>query len=163
MKVVLDANQYVSAVLKPASKPAELVQLALEKKVTLLVSEPILEEIERVLSYPRLQKVHQFAPEEISQYVQNIREAATVTPGRLRIEAVKEDPADDKYLVCAVEGKANYIVSGDRHLRDLEAYGGIPIVDPATFLHLISRTHQGPSAQTDRPATTNKPSSSSVR
>jgi len=50
MKVVLDANQYVSAVLKPASKPAELVQLALEKKVILLVSEPILEEIERVLS-----------------------------------------------------------------------------------------------------------------
>lgn len=142
MKVVLDANQYVSAVLKPESKPAQLVQLALKKKVTILASEPILEEIERVLSYPKLQKVHNFAPEEVSQYVQDIREAAMITPAKLKLQAVKKDPADDKYLVCAVEGNADYIVSGDHHLKDLALYRGIPILDPATFLQILSRSDQ---------------------
>ncbi len=122
-----------------------MVHLALKKKVTILASEPILEEIERVLSYPKLQKVHDFAPEEISQYVHDIREAAVITPAKLKLQAVKKDPADDKYLVCAVEGKADYIVSGDQHLKDLEEYRGIPIVDPAKFLWLLSRSDRGAS------------------
>jgi uncharacterized protein len=79
MRVVLDANQYISAVLKPLSKPAQAVLAALKKRVVLLASEPILEEIERVLSYPRLKKVHQFTAQEIAQYIQDIREAATLT------------------------------------------------------------------------------------
>jgi uncharacterized protein len=137
MRVVLDANQYVSAVLKPSSKPAQVVQLALKKKVTLLASEPILEEIERVLSYPKLKKLHQFTSQEIGQYIEDIREAATMTPAKLEIEAVKADPTDDKYLVCAVEGKADFIVSGDQHLKDLNVFQGIRIVDPATFLQML--------------------------
>lgn len=134
MRVVLDANQYVSAVLNPLSKPAQVVQLALQKRVRLLASEPILEEIERVLSYPKLKKLHQFTGQEICQYIQDIREAAIMTPGKLKIQAVKADPTDDKYLVCAVEGKADCIVSGDQHLRGLKVFQSIRIVDPATFL-----------------------------
>jgi uncharacterized protein len=137
MRVVLDANQYISAVLKPLSKTAQAVLAALKKRVVLLASEPILEEIERVLSYPRLKKVHQFTAQEIAQYIQDIREAATLTPGKLKIEAVKTDPADDKYLVCAVEGGADCIVSGDHHLRDLDGFRGIRIVDPAAFLRML--------------------------
>jgi putative PIN family toxin of toxin-antitoxin system len=137
MRVVLDANQYMNAVLKPSSKLAQVVQLALKKRVMLLASEPILEEIERVLSYPKLKKLHQFTGQEIGQYIQDIREAATMIPGILKIQAVKADPMDDKYLVCAVEGKADFIVSGDQHLRGLKVFQGIRIVDPATFLQKL--------------------------
>jgi len=138
MRVVLDANQYVSAVLKPSSKPAEVVQLALEKKLALLASEAILEEIERVLCYPKLKKIHQLNTEEIDRYIQEIQEAATITPGKLKIQAVKEDPTDDKYLVCAVEGEADYIVTGDQRLKAMGSFRGILIVDPANFLRIVS-------------------------
>lgn len=138
MRVVLDANQYVSAVLKPSSKPAEVVQLALEKKLTLLASEAILEEIERVLCYPKLKNIHQLNTEEIDRYIQEIQEAATITPGKLKIQAVKEDPTDDKYLVCAVEGAADYIVTGDQHLKPIGSFRGILIVDPANFFRIVS-------------------------
>jgi predicted nucleic acid-binding protein len=42
------------------------------------------------------------------------------------------------YVACAVEGEADYIVSGDRHLRKLGAYQGIPIVTPTQFLTILA-------------------------
>jgi len=56
--------------------------VALKKRVVLLASEPILEEIERVLSYPRFKKLHHFTEQEIGQYIEDIREAATMPPPR---------------------------------------------------------------------------------
>jgi uncharacterized protein len=76
-------------------------------------------------------------PQEIGQYIKDIREAATMTPGKLKIEAVKADPTEDKYLVCAVEGKADFIVFGDHHLKDLNVFLGIRIIDPVTFLQML--------------------------
>jgi uncharacterized protein len=137
MRVVLDANQYATAELKPFSKPAQVVLVAMEERVVLLASEPNLEEIERVLSYPRLKKLHQFTQQEFGQYIEDIQEAATMPPGKLKIKAVKADRMDDKYLVCAVEGRADFIVSGDQHLKDLNVFLGIRIVDPVTFLQML--------------------------
>ena len=51
----------------------------------------------------------------------------------------KDDPSDNIYLACAVEGKADLIVSGDRHLKDLKSFRQILIVDPAKFLEVISK------------------------
>jgi len=55
----------------------------------------------------------------------------------VKIEPVTADPTDNKYLVCAVEGKADFIVSGDHHLKDLNVFQGIRIADPATFLQML--------------------------
>jgi len=61
-----------------------------------------------------------------------------MTPGILNVSAIVDDPSDNIYLACAVEGHANFIVSGDHHLTDLKTYLGIPIVNPANFLKLIA-------------------------
>ena len=53
------------------------------------------------------------------------------------IEAVSEDPADNKFVVAAAEAEADYIVSGDRHLRDLGSYQGIRILSPDEFLRVL--------------------------
>lgn len=52
-------------------------------------------------------------------------------------EVILEDPDDDKFLACAIDGGADYIVSGDHHLLDLGSYEGIPILRPATFLQIV--------------------------
>jgi uncharacterized protein len=57
----------------------------------------------------------------------------------LRISAIKNDPEDNRYLEGAVEGQADFIISGDRHLTDLKVFRGIKIVDPATFLEIIGK------------------------
>jgi hypothetical protein len=65
IKVVLDANQFVSALLKPHSNPAKIVRLVYEGDFTLLLSPAILDELQRVLAYLRIKKIHRRTPEEI--------------------------------------------------------------------------------------------------
>ncbi len=51
-----------------------------------------------------------------------------------RIDTIKVDPSDNAFLECAVDGRADYIVSGDRHLLGLGTYRGIQIISPREFL-----------------------------
>lgn len=62
---------------------------------------------------------------------------ALITPGAETVAGVSPDPGDDQVLSCAVEGKADFIVSGDRDLIGLEDYQGIRIVTPAAFLKIL--------------------------
>jgi uncharacterized protein len=57
--------------------------------------------------------------------------------GSLRIHAVAADPDDNKYIEAAVEGLAQFVVTGDKHLLSLKAYESIRIVTPRVFLDLL--------------------------
>ncbi len=136
-RVVLDANQFVSALLKPGSNPARIISLVHNNRITLLLSDDIILEIAGVLLYPKIMKRHGQSAEYIKTFIKKIRSAAIITAGKLKIDAVKNDPSDNKYLSCALEGRADFIISGDRHLKDLKSYKNIAIVDPGTFLATI--------------------------
>lgn len=56
------------------------------------------------------------------------------TPGTLDLQVVEEDPEDNTILAAAVEGRADCIISGDRHLKTLSEYQGISILSPAEFV-----------------------------
>ncbi len=137
IKVVLDANQYISTVLKPASNPAKIFKLATDGKIELFISQSILAEIKRVLSYPKLVKLHKYSPKEINQFLEEITNSAVITPGKIKLYVIEDDPTDNKYLECAVEGEADFVVSGDHHLTDLKSYRGIKIVNPTEFLRIV--------------------------
>jgi predicted nucleic acid-binding protein len=62
---------------------------------------------------------------------------AIITAGALRLSVVREDPDDDRYVECAVEGRAEYVVSGDRHLLTLGSYRDFVIVSPRAFLAVL--------------------------
>ena len=64
-------------------------------------------------------------------------EETELTPGPLQVDAIPADPADNMVLACAVEGHANYIVSGDTHLLSLREYAGIPIITARAFLEIL--------------------------
>jgi len=138
IRIVLDTNLFVSALLKPGSNPDIILHLVKDEKVLLLMSDSICHEISRVLTYPKIRKRLTVSDEELKNFVQLLGAVAIITPGTLNLPPIDADPDDTKYLVCAVEGHADYIVSGDHHLTDLVIYRGIRIVTPVDFIQIVS-------------------------
>jgi putative PIN family toxin of toxin-antitoxin system len=132
VKVVIDTNIYISAVLFGGNSE-KVIKLAREGKIELLVSENILAEIAGVFK----QKFN-WSDWQISELIKDIRAITTLVTPALSLSVIKEDDPDNRFLECAVEGKAQYIISGDKHhLQPLKAYQGIKILSPAQFLELI--------------------------
>lgn len=137
MKVVLDTNIIVSATIVEHGHSNQIIEAWLKEKIDLLVSPAIIEEIEDVLTRPRIVRQQWMNPEKVQEFIVLLKTVALSTPGRLKLKAVTSDPDDDKFIVAGVEGGADYIVSGDPHLLEVKEYGGVKIVTPARFLKLL--------------------------
>ena len=135
MKIVVDANLFASGLIKPKSNPGKILDLVKLNHVELILSPDIIKEIKRILLYPKIRKYHLKTPREIDSYFEDILIFAWIVEGKEPVHVVKEDPTANKYLACAHEGEADYIVTGDHHLLDLTEYKGIKIVNPKTFLN----------------------------
>jgi putative PIN family toxin of toxin-antitoxin system len=140
IRAVLDTNQYVSMAIKAGGIADRLLTAWREGRFVLLVSPPILGEIFRVLRYPRLRRFVRLTPADLDDLVESLLLDAELTPGRLVVRVVTRDPSDNMFLACAVEGHADYIVSGDQDLLTLSSYQGISIVRAAEFLRILAKT-----------------------
>jgi putative PIN family toxin of toxin-antitoxin system len=139
LRVVLDANIFVSAILTPKSDLATIFDLVKEGRLELILSSDILSEIREVLLYPKLKKRHQRTTKEVDAFLKRSIHINIITSGKIKVEEIKDDPEDNKYLAAAAEGEADFIVSGDHHLKNLRIFQGIRILDPSTFLKLIAK------------------------
>ena len=139
LKVVLDANIFVSALINPHGKPAQILDYVFENRIRLFISLPIVEELERVLSYPKLANRHRLEGEELKEFVSYLLSITSLVKEEPVIEAILDDPSDNKYLSCAINAKADFIVSGDVHLLNLGEYGGTQIITPAQLLEIMKR------------------------
>jgi putative PIN family toxin of toxin-antitoxin system len=141
MRVVLDANVIISALLSPQGIPNQILHYWGLLYFDLLVSEKSMDELMRVLHYPKIRKRLRSTDEELAHFVQSLHENAVWVPHQEVITAVSDDASDDVYLEIAVADNAHYIVSGDQHLLRLREYEGIAIVTPTEFMaHLLSST-----------------------
>jgi uncharacterized protein len=139
MRVVLDANVLVSAILSPRGTPAQILDAWRAEQFDLVISEAILAEIGRVFRYPKIAKRHRWSEEQWQTFLDTLAPISILTLGLLTLTVITDDPSDDRYLECAVEGEADYIVSGDRLLLRLGAYQEIPILTPRAFLEVLQR------------------------
>jgi len=139
LKIVLDSNVFVSALINPRGKPAQILNYVFENKIRLFTSPSIIEELERVLSYPKLVKRHGLEKQELKKFVSDLLSILSLVEGKKAIEVIAEDPADNNYLSCVVDAKADFIVSGDIHLLNLREYEGIQIITPAQFLEMLEK------------------------
>ena len=139
IRAVLDTNVLASATIGPQGHAARIVGRWRKRGFVLLVSPLLLEELDEVLRYPRLRRRHGWSEERIDEYVGGLKDMATVTPGLMAIAAVPGDPDDDVLIACALEGQAQYLVTGDQHLLGLGRYEGIQIVTPAVFWQQLER------------------------
>jgi putative PIN family toxin of toxin-antitoxin system len=128
-KVVIDNNLLISA-FGWGGTPQILVRLVTTGQITNLTSMALLEELARAIGYPKLK-----FPESLqAEIIETVFAASSLITVFNPVEIKGLDPADNRILECAVDGKADYIVSGDKHLLDLDSYEGIPIVKATEFL-----------------------------
>jgi putative PIN family toxin of toxin-antitoxin system len=133
LKVVLDTNVIVSGLNFHMSNPAKILLLVASGAIDNLTSRHILNETKRIL-------VGKFfwTREEADAAEVWLNTFSTSVNPKNRIAVIADDP-DNRILECAMEGQADFIISGDHHLTDLKNYQGIKIVDPATFLAFMTR------------------------
>lgn len=134
MKLVLDTNVIVGFSLRHKGAVATLWTLWRQQKFTLVTAPSILDEVTRVLDYPRIHSRLQWTTARKQVFVATIRHKAILTDATTPIASAIRDLTDTKFLSCAIEGQADTVVTGDRHLLDLNRYQGIPIVTPQDCL-----------------------------
>jgi putative PIN family toxin of toxin-antitoxin system len=131
-KVVLDTNVFISALLF-GGIPEEVIELVRDGGIILLTSNAILFESARVL-----QEKFKFPREVIFDLVSEIKRIAQMVEPKIKLNVIKFDPSDNPVLECAVEAKADYIVTGDKkHLRSLKKYNHIIIRLASEFMREI--------------------------
>jgi uncharacterized protein len=128
VRVVFDTNILVSALVFPGGRGEAALLRIVEERDQLLLSKPILDELLRVLAT----KFSRDA-EELARVAVFLSENATTVKPRRRLQAVKDDP-DNRILECAVTGRAEAIVTGDKDLLDLREYGGVRILSLRDYL-----------------------------
>lgn len=138
LRVVLDTNQFVSSVLVRQGLPARVLDAWRRREFLLITSPSIIAEIRATLGYPRIRRKYVLTDDDVERLVTLLEQDALVVPGEIEATgAIPADPADDMVLACAIEGQADLIVSGDRHLLDLGEYQGILIVTARDFLERL--------------------------
>ena len=130
IRAVLDTNLLVSYLLTHRPPIATLIDRHLAQEDFVLVTAPgLLEELDRVLSYSKLQRYYSEA--ERTRFVALLVALAEVVDLPETIPRICRDPDDDQVIACAVVGQADVIVSGDRDLLALEQVGRIPVLSAA--------------------------------
>ena len=128
-KIVIDTNVFVSG-LNFKGKPREVLDLIWKEEIKVYLSLLILRELEKVL-----EEDFGWNKEQIERTIKRIKDKTMKVQPKVKISVIKEKDDDNRILECAVEGKAQYIVSGDKqHLLPLKEYEGIKILSPAEFL-----------------------------
>jgi hypothetical protein len=133
VRAVLDPNVIISAALSSSGAPAEVLARCARGEFELVVSDALLHELARALSYSKLR---QAIPSEDADALRRLIGALGVTaPDHSKPHAVRSvDPGDD-YLIVLASAQRAALVSGDKHLLDLA--DEIPIFSPREFLALL--------------------------
>jgi predicted nucleic acid-binding protein len=106
---------------------------ALKGTYTLLISPAIVAELANVL-----REKFKWPEGEIKARAKRFPRMAEIITPKIVPNVIKDDPTDNHILACAREGQADLIVSGDKHLRRIKVYEGIPIIRPTDFLHTLA-------------------------
>ena len=140
LRVVVDTNLFVSSLLSRQGAPAQVIDAWRNRRYLLVVSEPIVNEIRRVISSPGIREKYAILDQDIEDLLLLVNQEALIVPGVANVmNAIPDDPQDEIFLACALDGQADLIVSGDRHLLDLGKYHGIPILTARQFLDTLAK------------------------
>jgi len=135
MRVLIDTNVMISGTFWPG-KSKVLLNAVRRGEITCVTSETLLEEFREILTDP--QRPFRLSAQDASRIVDAWRSVATVIAPTSHV-AVCRDPDDNRVLECALDGQAEYIITGDKDLLDLEEFQGMRIINVADFLQIYQR------------------------
>jgi putative PIN family toxin of toxin-antitoxin system len=137
IRAVLDTNVFVSSVIAPRGAPRRALEAWLAGRFTLVISEAIIGEVTRVLRYPRIRDRYSLTEDDVAAVADVLLSDAEVVAGLYEVRK-SADLADDMFLARALEGRAEYVVSGDSHLLEIGSCHGVLIVTPRQFMKLLA-------------------------
>lgn len=131
IRLVRYTNTLISAVGWRDSKQRVILEACLFKKYLLIESPDLLKEFLAVISRPKFSFV---SGEQKKEFVTRLISHCEIVEPKKKLNIIKQDPADNKVLECSLEGKAHYIITGDRHLLSLKQFGETTILTASEFL-----------------------------
>jgi putative PIN family toxin of toxin-antitoxin system len=133
MTAVIDTNVVLSAILF-GGKPRQVLEMALSGSIRLAISESLVKELQGVLQRPKFELSAQLVQTIVSEYASI---ASWVEPLE-HFNVVVDDPSDNHFVDCAVAAKADYLITGDKHLLNLGTFKMIKIVSVDNFINILS-------------------------
>jgi len=134
--IVCDTNVLISAFLLSNSTPDRVISW-IRKNGIFFFSEATFDEFKEVLHRPKLQKY--LVSQDLQEILTLFRNESQFININQEVQLCR-DPKDDKFLTVALEGKADYLISGDQDLLVLKKIGHTPIITPQLFLSKIEAT-----------------------
>ncbi|MBI3610203.1 MAG: putative toxin-antitoxin system toxin component, PIN family [Nitrospirae bacterium] len=128
MRVVFDSNIFISALAIPGSQAEKAILRILSGHDTLLISQKILDETLSTLANKFSRDI-----EALSRVAVNLTEMSEMVTPRKRLKVLKDDP-DNRILECALEGDADFVVTGDKEMLRQKHYGGVRIITLREYL-----------------------------
>jgi len=129
VRAVLDTNVLVAAVLSPQGAPARVLEAWIEGTFELITSPRLLEELRRVLMYPKI-RVH-VAPAEATEFLDLIESSSVVVDDPQEPPVVTSSDPNDDFVIVLAQATRSILVSGDSDLLALT--NRIPVMSPADF------------------------------
>jgi uncharacterized protein len=129
VKIVLDTNVFVSGVFF-SGPPYQILRAWKNQELQIVVSQEILDEYYRVGE----ELSGRFPGPDLNPILELVASKTELVKAARLSEAVCDDPDDDKFFACAIGGKAEIIVSGDKHLLKMSGCKGIKVVRPRQFV-----------------------------
>jgi hypothetical protein len=136
-RIVLDTNVIVSGTILTTGVPAEILEAWRERRFDLIIGPTVLTEVDRVLRLPKISRRYSLDLQSVQSLLELLVARAILVTEKGLVSSGLRDPKDNPILACAVEGGADYIVTGDRDLLVLERFQGIPIISPAAFAAVL--------------------------
>jgi len=139
LRAVIDTNVFISGLFGKDFLSAKLQDLWINQEFELATSIEILKEVSRVLQYPRIKERFKPKDETIRRFFRLVFRKAVITKDLYTTDRITDDPSDNKFLACALEAKADFIVSRDPHIRNLKQFHGVKIIDVTGFMEKVRK------------------------
>lgn len=136
--VVLDTSALLPLLVGATHRAQHLRKHWQSRRFELCITPQILVEVERVLTYPKVQRNFELSDDDVRQVVLALQDHARMLPGLIEgVTAVEADPSDNAFLAAALEGGADYLVSQDPHLQNLKYFHGTQIISLERFAAIL--------------------------
>ena len=136
--VVEDVNGLLPLLFGRTRRAIEIRKAWNENRFALVLTPPILDELERVLTYPKVRKNFALDDDDVAQALTILRQNARNFPGVYTdVRIIEADPSDNIYLAAALESGADYLVTQDEHLLSLKYYQGTQIISLHQFAQFL--------------------------
>ena len=132
MNIVCDTNVLVSGFLF-GGHAREIPRLASRGVVINFISPGILREVEDVMRRSKF-GLH---PEQVLEIIALFKDTFEIVSPSIRVQAISSDPEDNQVIEAALAARAEYIISGDRHLLELAKWEDIHLISPAQFMQTV--------------------------